>query len=170
MSRAAALLVLCATTFAGGPPLRSKKVHKAIEALQPAVVKIFGARGFRGIYGYMTGVIVHKSGLVITRRSVTIEETPAISCHLHNGRRYVGQIVREDPLTRMVLIQLKGAKDETFPVAKLAPTGTAKPGQFVMLVGNAYRVALGPERCAVNFGLVSAVTRLRMRERHFSFD
>ena len=170
MSRAAALLVLCATTFAGGPPLRSKKVHKAIAALQPAVVKIFGARGFRGIYGYMTGVIVHKSGLVITRRSVTIEETPAISCHLHNGRRYVGQIVREDPLTRMVLIQLKGAKDETFPVAKLAPTGTAKPGQFVMLVGNAYRVALGPERCAVNFGLVSAVTRLRMRERHFSFD
>ena len=170
MSRAAVLLLLCAATFAGGPPLRSKKVHKAVEGLQPAVVKIFGAKGFRGIYGYMTGVIVHKSGLVITRRSVTLEETNMIRCHLHNGRRYMGQIVREDPRTKMVLIQLKGEKGETFPVARMAPAGKVKPGQFVMLIGNAYKVALGPERCAVNFGVVSAVTRLRMRERRFRFD
>ena len=75
------LLLLAATALAGGPPLRSKKVRAAVESVQPAVVKIFGAKGFRGIYGYMTGVIVHRSGLVITRRSVTIEETDMIRCH-----------------------------------------------------------------------------------------
>ena len=71
MKQLAILLTLCGATFAGGLPLRSKKVHKAVESVQPAVVKIFGARGFRGIYGFMTGVIVHKSGLVITRRSAS---------------------------------------------------------------------------------------------------
>jgi len=57
---------------AGGLPLRSKKIDTAVEKVQPAVVKIFGAKGFRGIYGYMTGLIVHESGLVLTRGSVTL--------------------------------------------------------------------------------------------------
>lgn len=169
--RALAILLLCVCGIAGagGLPLRSKKVHKAVEQLQPAVVKIFGAKGFRGIYGYLTGVIVHKSGLVITRRSVTLEETEMIKCHLNNGRRYMGEIVREDPRSKMVLIRLKGDKGEAFPVARLAKAGGVKPGQFVMLIGNAYKVALGPERCAVNFGLVSAVAKIRMRQNRFEF-
>ncbi|MGH7162555.1 MAG: hypothetical protein ACREID_03645, partial [Planctomycetota bacterium] len=81
------LLALLAAPVAGGPPLRSAKVDAAVAAVQPAVVKVFGVKGFRGIYGYMTGVIVHGSGLVLTRGSVTLEEAPEISCHLHDGRR-----------------------------------------------------------------------------------
>ena len=38
-------------------------------------------KGFRGVFGYMTGVIVHETGLVITRNSVTLEEAPQIKCH-----------------------------------------------------------------------------------------
>jgi serine protease Do len=36
-------------------------------------------------------------------------------------------------------------------------------GQFVLLVGNAYRVAEGGESCAVNLGVVSAITKPSMR-------
>jgi len=148
---------------AGGLPLRSKKVDAAVEKVQPSVVKIFGAKGFRGIYGYMTGLIVHESGLVLTRGSVTLEEVPAIKVHLHDGRRVVAEIVREDRRTKMVLLRLLGSKKEKYPVASLGDSSKVTVGQFVLLVGNAYKVARGRERCAVNFGMVSAITKLDAR-------
>ena len=157
------LLATVAVTADAGLPLRSKKVNRAVEAVQPAVVKIFGAKGFRGIYGYMTGLIVHETGLIITRGSVTIEETNAIKVHLHDGRRVTAEIVREDRRTKMVLLRILGSKKEKFPVAKLGDSSKIDVGQFVMLVGNAYKVARGRERCAVNFGMVSAVAKLDAR-------
>jgi len=159
----ATIFLLAASLHAGGVPLRSRKVDKAVDKVQPSVVKIFGAKGFRGIYGYMTGVIVHKSGLVITRGSVTLEETPAIKVHLHDGRRVTAEIVREDRDTRMVLLRLLGGAGETYPAAALGDSDEVKPGDFVVLVGNAYKVAQGTERCAVNFGMVSALAKLDAR-------
>jgi len=153
---ALALLLLAA-------PLRSPKVDKAVETVQPSVVKVFGVKGFRGIYGYMTGVIVHESGLVLTRGSVTLEEAPEIRCHLHDGRRLPARIVREDRKSRMVLLRLAGKEGETFPAATLGGSASVRPGRFVLLIGNAYQVALGVERCAVNLGVVSAVARVSMR-------
>jgi len=161
------LLLISSVTLevagAGGLPLRSKKVDAAVERVQPAVVKIFGAKGFRGIYGYMTGLIVHKSGLVITRGSVTIEETSAIKVHLHDGRRVTAEIVREDRDTKMVLLRLLGGTKEVYPTATLGDSDKVRAGDFVMLVGNAYKVARGRERCAVNFGMVSARAKLDAR-------
>ncbi|MHC4341530.1 MAG: S1C family serine protease [Planctomycetota bacterium] len=164
------VLLLTAEAVEAGPPLRSKRVDRAVESVQPAVVKIFGAKGFQGIYGFMTGVLVHESGLLLTRRSVTLEETPMIRCHLHDGRRRMGEIVREDRRSKMILLRLLGEKGETFPVAKLGSSAAVRPGQFVLLIGNAYRVSLGRERCAVNFGMVSAVTALAMRQRMFDVE
>jgi len=163
-------LAPAATAVAGLPPLRDERVTRAVEGVQPAVVKIFGAKGFRGIFGYMTGVIVDESGLVITRGSVTLEETPSIKCHLHDGRRLPAEIVREDRRSHMVLLKLHGAEGETFPVAKLGDSDGVRPGQFVLLFGNAYNVAAGRERTAVNLGVVSAVTDVRMRRGMADFD
>ena len=159
----AGLPAIARRATAGGLPLRSKKIDKAVETVQPSVVKIFGAKGFRGIYGYMTGVIVHESGLIITRGSVTIEETNAIKVHLHDGRRVTAEIVREDRRTKMVLLRILGSNKEKYPVAKLGDSSKIEVGQFVMLVGNAYKVARGRERCAVNLGMVSAVAKLDAR-------
>ena len=174
MIRLALLLVLGAATVAdaGLAPIRSKKVRAAVAKVQPAVVKIFGAKGFRGIYGYMTGVIVHKSGLIITRGSVTLEETNAINVHLNDGRRVTAEIVREDRRSKMVLLRLLGSDKEAYPVAELGDSSTVKPGRFVMLIGNAYKVSRGRETCAVNFGMVTAFTKLdaRLGLKQFSFD
>ena len=133
-------------------------------------MKIFGAKGFQGIFGFMTGVLVHESGLLITRRSVTLEETNMIRCHLHDGRRRMAEIVREDRRSKMVLLRLVAEEGESFPAAKLGNSAAVRPGQFILLIGNAYRVALGRERCAVNFGMVSAVTKLSMRQRMFDVE
>jgi S1-C subfamily serine protease len=158
------VLLLCSSTLiAGSVPLRSKKVDAAVERVQPAVVKIFGAKGFRGIYGYMTGLIVHKSGLIITRGSVTLEETSQIKVHLHDGRRVTAEIVREDRDTKMVLLRILGGTKDVFPAATLGDSDKVRTGDFVMLVGNAYKVARGRERCAVNFGMVSAFAKLDAR-------
>jgi len=159
----AAGLPAIARSATAGVPLRSRKIDKAVETVQPSVVKIFGAKGFRGIYGYMTGVIVHESGLIITRGSVTIEETNAIKVHLHDGRRVTAEIVREDRRTKMVLLRILGSTKAKYPAAKLGDSSKIEAGQFVMLVGNAYKVARGRERCAVNFGMVSAVAKLDAR-------
>jgi len=157
------LLLLAAPAPGGGPPLRSRRVDEAVARVQPAVVKIFGVKGFRGVYGYMTGVNVHESGLVITRGSVTLDEAPQIKVHLHDGRRVGAKIVREDRVSKMILLRLRGEEGDTYPVAPLGNSDEVKPGQFSLLIGNAYKVALGEERCAVNLGVVSAVTKVEMR-------
>lgn len=158
------LLGLLAVAATAGPPLRSRRADEAVKAIQPGVVKVYGVKGFRGVFGYMTGIVVDESGLVITRYSVTLEEAPQIRCHFHDGRRRLAELVRYDRRTRMALLKVLGEEDETFPAAKLGESAKVRPGQFVLLVGNAYRVAEGKERCAVNLGVVSAVTKLRLRE------
>jgi serine protease Do len=175
MRRAMVLLTLVAAagSVPAAPPLRSKRVNAAIERIQPAVVKIYGVKGFTGVYGYMTGVILHESGLVITRNSVTIEEAPQITCHLHDGRRRTAELIRYDRRSRMALLRLLGDPGEKFPAAPLGTSAGVEAGQFVLLIGNAYKVAMGRERCAVNLGVVSAVTELRMRENttaDFEYD
>ena len=57
------LTAVAAVESHGGPNRRSAKLRKAVEAVQPAVVKVFGLKGFRGIFGYRTGVIVHEPAL-----------------------------------------------------------------------------------------------------------
>ncbi|MHC4818384.1 MAG: S1C family serine protease [Planctomycetota bacterium] len=163
MTRTLLILLLFAAAARSGPPLRSKRVDAAVGRLQPAVVKIYGVKGFRGVFGYMTGVLVHESGLLFTRNSVTLEEAPQIKCHLHDGRRRTAEIVRYDRKSRMALLRLLGDPGEKFPVARLGDSSKVAPGQFVLLIGNAYKVAQGKERCAVNMGVVSAVSSPRMR-------
>lgn len=162
MSRVACLLLLAAAATAG-PPLRSRKADAAVEKVQPAVVKIYGVKGFRGVYGYMTGVIVSPTGLVITRSSVTLEEAPVITCHLHDGRRLPAELVRYDRRSKMALLQLRGDGVEAFPSAVMGDSDSVKAGRFVLLIGNAYKVSQGAERCAVNLGVVSGVATLSMR-------
>ena len=167
-------LLLLAGAAAAGAPLRSPRVDAAVAAVQPAVVKVYGVKGFRGVFGYMTGVIVHESGLVLTRGSVTLDEAPQIKCHLNDGRRYAAELVRYDRRSKMVLLRLLGDPGETFPVAKRGSSADVRPGQFVLLVGNAYRVAEGREPCAVNLGVVSAITTPSMRaglsRERFDYD
>ena len=143
-------LLLLAAMAVAGPQLRSAKVDAAVEAVQPSVVKVFGVKGFRGIFGYMTGVIVHESGLVLTRGSVTLDEAPQIKCHLNDGRRFLAELVRYDRKSKMVLLHLLADPGTKFPVAKLGDSDKVRPGNFVLLVGNAYRVAEGREPCAVS--------------------
>ena len=163
------LLALTAAVHAG-PARRSAKVRKAVEAVQPAVVKIFGLKGFRGIFGYRTGVNVHESGLVLTRGSVTLDEAEGrIACHLHDGRRLMARIVREDRRSKMVLLKLTGKADKPYPTAPLGVSADVFPGHFVLLIGNAYKTARGREKTAVNFGIVSAVTRVRLRSGMMRF-
>jgi S1-C subfamily serine protease len=162
MTRALPLLLLALPALAGPAP-RNARIDAAVEAVQPAVVKVFGLKGFRGVYGFLTGVIVHESGLVLTRGSVTLEEAPEIACHLHDGRRRAARVAREDRRSRMVLLRIVPEGDERFPSARLGSSAGLRPGRFVLLFGNAYQVALGSERCAVNLGIVSAVAKVDLR-------
>ena len=43
------LFLLSGVVLAGGPARRSKRIDDAVEKVQPAVVKIFGVKGFRGL-------------------------------------------------------------------------------------------------------------------------
>ena len=130
---------------------------------QPTELGFLPAGGHHEPVITVTGVIVHESGLVITRGSVTLEEVSAIKCHLHDGRRMMAEIVREDRRTKMVLLRLMGDPGEKFPAAALGKSASVYPGQFILLIGNAYKVARGKEKCAVNFGIVSAVTKMAGR-------
>ena len=92
--------------------------------------------------------------------------------HLNDGRRVTAEIVREDRRSKMVLLRILGTDKAKYPVAALGDSKAIKPGRFVMLIGNAYKVSRGRETCAVNFGMVTAFTKLdaRLGLGEFHFD
>jgi len=63
----------------------------------------------------------------------------------------------------MVLLRLLGSEKEKYPVVEFGDSSKVTVGQFVLLIGNAYKVAQGRERCAVNFGMVNAIAKLDAR-------
>ncbi|MEE8106947.1 MAG: trypsin-like peptidase domain-containing protein [Planctomycetota bacterium] len=169
---AIAIALPASLAVAQGFRARSPRIQRAVDGVQPSVVKVFGAKGFRGVYGYMTGVIVHESGLVLTRGSVTLDEAHHISCHLHDGRRYEATIRRDDRRSRMILLKLAGKAGTKFPVAPIGDSEGVAAGDFVLLIGNAFRVAVGREECAVNLGMVSSIQKMKMRSglNNFPYD
>ncbi|MGV8085418.1 MAG: S1C family serine protease [Candidatus Bilamarchaeum sp.] len=135
------------------------QITEAVEELSNSVVSINSTRfardnqaGFVPVEGAGSGVIIDKSGYIVTNNHV-IDNAAMLRINLKDGRTLNGKIVGVDPATDLALIKVD-AKD--LPAAKLADSQELKSGQITLAIGNALGL---PGGHTVSTGVVSAINR-----------
>jgi serine protease Do len=126
----------------------------------PAIVKLHGASGFARLPSYGSAVIVRPDGIALTIRSVMLQ-TENLRAVLHDGTVRPAKIVARDDERGVVALKIEGPGP--FPHLEPARKESIHSGQWVLSVGNAFRLAEGEEQPSVNLGVLSATTRLDLR-------
>jgi serine protease Do len=132
---------------------------KAIDYAQRRCVKIYGA-GIAKEHGYATGIIVSDSGLVLTAFGLYVSGERPIRVVMPDGKEHLAQVVRRSDRIQTVLLQLKdgdGVTDvkttEYFEVP--ASAEVVARGDWVIAIGNPFKVATDDEPLSANLGVVS---------------
>jgi serine protease Do len=135
------------------------QITGAVERLSESVVGIDStklARDYRfglvPIEGQGSGVIIDKSGIIVTNNHV-IDDATKVQVNLKDGRSLVGEVIGSDPATDVALIKVNA---DDLPYATLGDSESLKVGQFVLAIGNALGLPGAP---TVSMGVISALGR-----------
>lgn len=150
------------------------KVEEVIDRLLPSIVKVHGASGVRTISAYGSGIIVSKAGHILTLDQVMIQKDRT-RIVLHDGSVHQAQLLPEDPALGVRLLKI----DPSFVDGELRALwpeadgeGLGRTGQFVVSLGNCFRLAEFSEKVSATFGVVvgRADTALRYRMSDVKYD
>jgi serine protease Do len=159
-----------AYSFAERKP--STKVEQTIDALLPSIVKIHGASGLQTINAYATGILVSKQGHVLTVDQILLQpdRTRVV---LYDGSVHQAKLLPADDRLGVRLIQIDpdAVRCELRPLWPQVDT-TFRTGQFVVSLGNCFRLAEFSEKVSATFGVVvgRANTALRYRMTDVKYD
>lgn len=134
-----------------------------IAAVQPKVVKIYGAGGFQGLEAYQSGMLISAEGHVATVWSYVLD-TEEIHVTLDDGRRYKATLLGADPRLEVAVLKIDAVE---LPHFELATAVAAEPGERVLAFSNLFGVATGDEPVSVQHGSVAAKTQLEARRGVF---
>ncbi len=109
-----------------------------------------------------SGVIVDKSGLVVTNNHV-IEGMTEVRVALSDKREYEASVVLADPRTDLAVLRLKGG-DGNFPVLELGDSDKLEVGDFVIAIGDPFGVGQ-----TVTQGIISALARTEVGASDYGF-
>jgi len=101
--------------------------------------------------GMGSGVIVDKSGIVLTNNHV-VDGADEVIVHLADGREFKGTDIKVDKTTDLAVIHIKGAG--SLPVAKLGDSNSLEIGDWVIAIGNPFELEQ-----TVSAGIISAKGR-----------
>jgi S1-C subfamily serine protease len=158
----AAAVAICGpgeAVFAGPPSLAD-----VIDSVQPKIVKIYGAGGFRRLEAYQSGFLISSKGHVLTTWSYVLD-TDYIVVVLNDGRKFQAELLGADPRLEIAVLKLDEVDDT--PFFDLAEAVPLRNGSRVLAFSNMYSVATGNEPASVVHGLVSAKTTLDARSGMF---
>ncbi|MHB8900533.1 MAG: S1C family serine protease [Thermoguttaceae bacterium] len=158
----AALLVVCAAPAAGDSGAESP-LAPALRTAQPAMVKIYGAGGYRGLEAYQSGFLISAEGHVLTAYS-TVLDTPQLRVVLDDGRRLDGELLGGDAQLDVAVLKVDA---EGLPHLSLKAAVEGEAGMPVLALSNMFGVATGNEPLTVQHGVVSIVTDLDARRGTF---
>ncbi len=147
----------------GSTPARAAPVGAVIDQVQPKIVKIYGAGGFRGMEPYQSGMLISPDGLVLTVWSYVLD-TEEITATLHDGRKFTASLVGADPRMEVALLRIEA---ENLPHFSLDEPVEAEVGTRVLAFSNLFGVATGNEPVSVQQGVVSVKTQLEARRGAF---
>lgn len=148
------------------------QLERMIALRQPSVVKVFGASGLQTIRPYAAGVVVSAQGHILTLDQILLqpERTRVV---LHDGSVHPATLLPPEPKLGVRLIQIDAAKVDG-GLQPLWPERERfdRTGQFVVALGNCFRLAEFEEANSATFGVVvgRANTALRHRLADVAFD
>jgi len=160
------LLLLWAALLTGAAPsalAAGKPIAEVIDGVQPKVVKIYGAGGFRGMEAYQSGVLISAEGHILTAYSYVLD-TDYITAVLDDGRRFEAKLLGADPRLEVALLKVDAAD---LPYFDLDQSVRVEEGTRVLAFSNVFNVAAGNERASVQDGVISVTTTLAARRGVF---
>ena len=98
-----------------------------------------------------SGVIISPDGYIVTNNHV-VQDADVVQVTLADKRQFEGEVVGADPSTDLAVVQVEGESD--FPALPLGSSDQVKVGDWVVAVGNPFRLT-----STVTAGIVSALGR-----------
>ncbi|MCC5830157.1 MAG: serine protease [Phycisphaeraceae bacterium] len=142
------------------PPQRANIFDQAIRMAQERTVKIYGA-GIALEHGYATGTIISADGRILTAHGLYVTGD-RIRVVLPNGQVHMAQVERQSEAAQIVLLKIDAQTPDYFPVLSRP---IVDQGDWVLAVGNPFKVADGDEPMSVNLGVLSMRARVDTKRR-----
>ena len=111
--------------------------------------------------GLGSGVIVDKSGIVLTNNHV-VDGADEVTVRLSDGREFKATDIKTDPATDLAVLHIEGAG--TLPYAKLGDSDQLQIGDWVLAVGNPFQL-----ESTVSAGIISSKARELQSNRRARF-
>lgn len=161
-------LICSLSLFAALIPLEAHADHSFADVarqVNPKLVKVFGAGGFRGVTDYCTGVLISPDGYILTVYSPALDTTD-IRVHLYDGTRHEAVLVMAEPQLDVALLQIRSEKFKIsdlpfFDLSKESPK--VEPGDWVLGFSNLFKIADRDEPMSVQRGVIAAIAPLAAR-------
>jgi len=157
------LVVLLPAEAVSGGALPAGTIGQTIEQVQPKIVKIYGAGGFRGMEPYQSGFLVSPQGHVLTVFSHVLD-TDYITATLADGRKFDARLLGADPRLEVAVLKIDAAELPHFDLSRAVEV---QAGTRVLAFSNLFGVATGSEPASVQHGVVSVKTHLAARRGLF---
>lgn len=162
---------LCTLHFALGTALfpsvsHAQTTRDTIAAVQPKVVKIFGAGGIKGLAAHGTGFFVSKEGHIATIWSHVLD-ADLVGVVLSDGRRFSARVLGAEPQLALAVLKLNGAEGLEFPFFNPDEAVSVGTGTRVLGFSNMFNVAAGDEPVSVVHGVIAAKTIIEARRGVF---
>jgi serine protease Do len=161
--RAACVLAMLAGVLAIRPLRAADSLVDVVDAVQPKIVKLYGAGGVRGLEPYQSGFLVSAGGHILTVWSYVLD-TDYVTATLDDGRKFEARLVSFDPRLEAAVLKIDA---EDLPHFDLAASVPAEAGTRVLAFSNLFGVATGDEAASVQHGVVAVKTRLDARRGTF---
>lgn len=158
-----AVSVALAATAVAGDDRNEAPLAQTIRAVQPAMVKVFGAGGFRGLEAYQSGFLISAEGHILTAYS-TVLDTTILRVVLDDGRRFDAELLGADARLDVAVLKIDA---QGLPCLRLDAAADADAGTPVLALSNMFGVATGNEPLSVQQGVIAIVTDLDARRGTF---
>jgi len=140
-------------------PATAQSLTEAIADVQPKMVKIFGAGGYKNLESYGTGFVVSPDGFIATVWSHLLD-AEVITVVMDDGRRFEAALVGAEPRLELAVIKIDA---ENLDFVDLNRPAEAEIGNRILAFSNMYQVAAGDEPVSVLHGVIAAKGELSLR-------
>lgn len=156
-------LLLIASCLVAAPAAGAASLSGVIQQVEPKIVKIYGAGGFRGLEAYQSGFLISAEGHIVTAWSYVLD-TEYVGVTLDDGRRFDAKLLGADPRLELAVLKIDAAD---LPHFDLAESPDLPLGARVLAFSNLFGVATGNEPASVQHGIVAAKAPLEARRGTF---
>ncbi len=139
--------------------------YEAFESANKKCVKIFGG-SLGDEHGYASGIVVSKDGHILTSLGMFLSSN-RLKVTLADGQEYPAKIVKRNRDLQVALIKIDLECQDYFDISKVLDV---QEGDWVLAVGNPFKVASGYEKMSLNLGVLSLRARLEVKRKSQDVD